>query len=37
MLEPLITHRVPLDEVGRGVELMRRREAVKVFVVGPGA
>jgi L-iditol 2-dehydrogenase len=31
-LDPLITHRVPLGEVARGVELMRRREALKVFV-----
>lgn len=32
-LEPLITHRLPLSEVARGVELMRRREAVKVLIV----
>ena len=30
--EPLLTHRVPLGDVMRGVELMRRREAVKVLV-----
>jgi len=36
-LDPLITHRLPLSEVGRGVELMLRREAMKVFVVGEGA
>lgn len=36
-LELLITHRLPLSEVARGVELMLRREAVKVFVVPEGA
>ncbi len=36
-LEPLITHRVPLTEVARGVDLMLRREAVKVFIVGDQA
>ena len=30
--EPLLTHRVPLGDVMRGVELMRRREALKVLV-----
>ncbi len=35
-LDPLITHRLPLSEVARGVELMRRREALKVFSVGAG-
>jgi L-iditol 2-dehydrogenase len=29
---PLITHRVPLDGLARGVDLMRRREALKVYV-----
>jgi L-iditol 2-dehydrogenase len=29
---PLITHRVPLDALARGVDLMRRREALKVYV-----
>jgi threonine dehydrogenase-like Zn-dependent dehydrogenase len=28
----LITHRVPLARVAEGVDLMRRREALKVFV-----
>lgn len=37
MLEPLITHRLPLSEVARGVELMLRREALKVFIVAEGA
>ena len=32
-VEPLITHRLPLSEVARGVDLMLRREALKVFVV----
>jgi L-iditol 2-dehydrogenase len=36
-LDPLITHRVPLSEVARAVELMRRREAVKVFIMGSPA
>ena len=31
-VSPLITHRVPLTRVGEGVDLMRRREALKVFV-----
>lgn len=30
--EPLLTHRVALGDVMRGVDLMRRREAVKVLV-----
>jgi L-iditol 2-dehydrogenase len=29
---PLITHRVPLEGLARGVDLMRRREALKVYV-----
>ncbi len=33
VVEPLITHRLPLSEVTRGVDLMLRREAVKVLVV----
>jgi L-iditol 2-dehydrogenase len=33
LVEPLITHQLPLTQVARGVELMLRREAVKVFVV----
>ena len=37
ILEPLITHRLPLSEVARGVDLMLRREAVKVFVVPESA
>ncbi len=37
VVEPLITHRLPLSEVARGVELMLRREALKVFVVPDGA
>ena len=31
-VEGLITHRVPLARLGEGVELMRRREALKVYV-----
>lgn len=31
-VEGLITHRLPLDRVGEGVELMRRRQALKVYV-----
>lgn len=31
-VESLITHRLPLERVGEGVELMRRREALKVYV-----
>jgi L-iditol 2-dehydrogenase len=31
-VEGLITHRLPLERVGEGVELMRRREALKVYV-----
>lgn len=31
-VEPLITHRLPLAELATGVELMRRRRALKVYV-----
>jgi L-iditol 2-dehydrogenase len=31
-VEPLITHRLPLAELAAGVELMRRRQALKVYV-----
>jgi L-iditol 2-dehydrogenase len=31
-VEGLMTHRVPLERLGDGVELMRRREALKVYV-----
>lgn len=31
-LDDLVTHRVPLDRLAEGVELMCRREALKVFV-----
>ncbi len=31
-VEPLITHRLPLNEIGRGLELIRAREAVKVIL-----
>ena len=31
-VEGLITHRLPLHELARGVELMQRREAVKVYI-----
>jgi L-iditol 2-dehydrogenase len=31
-VDGLITHRLPLAELARGVELMRRREAVKVYI-----
>lgn len=31
-VERLITHRLPLDRLAEGVELMRRREALKVYV-----
>src|SRR5438105_2815740 len=31
-VDGLITHRLPLGELARGVELMRRHEAVKVYV-----
>lgn len=37
ILEPLITHRLPLSEVARGVDMMLRREALKVFIVAEGA
>jgi hypothetical protein len=29
----LISHRLPLERLGEGVELMRRHQAVKVSVV----
>jgi L-iditol 2-dehydrogenase len=29
---PLVTHRVPLEGLAKGVDLMRRREALKVYV-----
>lgn len=32
VVDRLITHRVPLERLADGVELMRRREALKVFV-----
>ena len=31
-VDGLITHRLPLAELARGVELMQRREAVKVYI-----
>ena len=31
-VDALITHRLPLGELARGVELMRRHEAVKVYI-----
>ncbi|MDP2702825.1 MAG: alcohol dehydrogenase, partial [Candidatus Rokubacteria bacterium] len=31
-VDGLITHRLPLGELARGVELMQRQEAVKVFI-----
>jgi L-iditol 2-dehydrogenase len=31
-VEGLISHRLPLGRLGEGVELMRRHEAVKVYV-----
>ena len=31
-VERLITHRLPLERLADGVELMRRREALKVYV-----
>jgi L-iditol 2-dehydrogenase len=31
-VERLVTHRVPLEGLASGVELMRRREALKVYV-----
>jgi threonine dehydrogenase-like Zn-dependent dehydrogenase len=27
-----VTHRLPLDRLAEGVELMRRRQALKVYV-----
>jgi L-iditol 2-dehydrogenase len=32
-LDGLISHRLPLGRLGEGVELMRRHEAVKVYVI----
>jgi L-iditol 2-dehydrogenase len=32
IVDGLITHRLPLAELARGVELMQRREAVKVYI-----
>jgi L-iditol 2-dehydrogenase len=32
LVEGLITHRLPLDHVGHGVDLVRRHEALKVYV-----
>lgn len=32
-VDGLISHRLPLGRLGEGVELMRRREAVKVYVI----
>jgi hypothetical protein len=32
-VEGLISHRLPLDRLGEGVDLMRRHEAVKVYVI----
>ncbi len=29
---PLITHRMPLDELGKGLELLARKEAIKVIL-----
>jgi L-iditol 2-dehydrogenase len=31
-VDGLITHRLPLERLAEGVELMRRREALKVYV-----
>jgi L-iditol 2-dehydrogenase len=31
-VDGLITHRLPLEEVGRGVDLMRAQQAVKVYI-----
>jgi len=31
-VEALVTHRLPLERLAEGVELMRRREALKVYV-----
>jgi L-iditol 2-dehydrogenase len=31
-VEPLVTHRVPLERLASGVDLMRRRQALKVYV-----
>jgi threonine dehydrogenase-like Zn-dependent dehydrogenase len=32
-VDGLISHRLPLERLGEGVELMRRHEAVKVYVI----
>jgi L-iditol 2-dehydrogenase len=32
-VEELISHRLPLGRLGEGVDLMRRHEAVKVYVI----
>ncbi|HEU5323087.1 MAG TPA: alcohol dehydrogenase, partial [Methylomirabilota bacterium] len=31
-VDELVTHRLPLERLDEGVELMRRREALKVYV-----
>jgi L-iditol 2-dehydrogenase len=31
-VEGLVSHRLPLERLSEGVELMRRREALKVYV-----
>jgi threonine dehydrogenase-like Zn-dependent dehydrogenase len=31
-VDGLITHRLPLGQLARGVELMQRQEAVKVYI-----
>jgi L-iditol 2-dehydrogenase len=31
-VEPLVTHRVPLESLSSGVDLIRRRQALKVYV-----
>jgi L-iditol 2-dehydrogenase len=31
-VEPLITHRLPLDRLADAVDLVRRRQALKVYV-----
>jgi len=31
-VDGLITHRLPLGQLAQGVELMRRHEAVKVYI-----
>ena len=32
IVDRLITHRLPLERLAEGVELMRRRQALKVYV-----